>query len=270
MRTSIKLEPVRFGSDLKPDGPRVNNFTQYEAAWFRLSFTIRRLLAGKENMSVSLSTSPSVWTLDLGENENLFSPKFLTEIDQALDAITNSSEPAALMITATGKFFSNGLDLASLQPNDGEWDTHVLAVQSMFARVLTLPVPTVCAINGHCFAAGAMLALACDYRVMRTERGFFCIPAIDLKIPLAVGMVSLIQSKLTLRTAFDVMTTGWRYDAPAARESGIVDAICDAKDLINVAKGMVANLAGKDRATLGTIKSTMYAGVVTDLAGPLS
>lgn len=28
------------------------------------------------------------------------------------------------------------------------------------------PVPTVAAINGHCFAAGMMLALACDYRVM--------------------------------------------------------------------------------------------------------
>ena len=221
-------------------------------------------------MSVSLSTGPSVWTLDLGDDENRFSAKFLTEIDHALAAITNSSEPAALMITATGKFFSNGLDLESLQPNDGEWDSHVLAVQSMFARVLTLPVPTVCAINGHCYAAGAMLALACDFRVMRTERGFFCIPAIELKIPLAVGMVSLIQSKLTPRTAFDVMTTGWRYDAPAARESGIVDTICDAKDLINIANGMVVHLAGKDRATLGTIKSTIYASVVTDLAKPLA
>jgi len=221
-------------------------------------------------MSITFNSTSSVWMLDLGENENRFTPRFLTEVDQALDLITNSSEPAALMITATGKFFSNGLDLELLQPSAGEWDSHVSAVQSMFARVLTLPVPTVCAINGHCFAAGAMLALACDYRVMRTNQGFFCIPAIDLKIPLTHGMTSLINAKLTPRAALDLMTTGWRYDAPAAREAGIVDAICDAEDLLHVARGMVVDLADKDRQTLGKIKSTVYARVVTDLVGPLS
>lgn len=170
-------------------------------------------------MSVTLNSASSVWTLDLGGDENRFSAEFLADIDQALTAITNSSEPAALMITATGKFFSNGLDLEWIQPNDGEWDSHVWAVQSMFAQVLTLPVPTVCAINGHCYAAGAMLALACDYRVMRTERRFFCLPAIDINIPLTVGMSSLITAKLSPRTALHVMTTGWRYDAPSARDA---------------------------------------------------
>lgn len=221
-------------------------------------------------MSVTLSTGPSVWVLNLGDGENRFAPDFLTDIDHALDTITGSSEPVALLITATGKFFSNGLDLEWLQANTGEWDAHLTIVQSMFSRLLTLPVPTVCAINGHCFAAGAMLALACDYRVMRTEQGYFCLPAIDINIPPTPGMTSLIQSKLTPRTALDVMTTGWRYDAPSARDAGIVDVICDEADLVTVAKGMVANLAGKDRRTLGTIKSTMYAGVVADLVGPLS
>ena len=221
-------------------------------------------------MSVTLSTSSPVWVLDLGEDENRFSPEFLSSVDQALTAITDSSEPAALMITATGKFFSNGLDLDWVAANPGEWDTHVASVQSMFARVLTLPVPTVCAINGHCFAAGAMLALACDYRVMRTEKGFYSLPAIDIKIPLAIGMTSLIQAKLTPRTALDVMTTGWRYDAPMALEAGIVDSICDVADLQNAARKMVATLAGKDRHTLGTIKSTIYRNVVSDLVNPIA
>ncbi len=220
-------------------------------------------------MSVTLSTSSPVWVLDLGDDENRFSPEFLSSVDQALTAITESSEPAALMITATGKFFSNGLDLDWVAANPGEWDTHVASVQSMFARVLTLPVPTVCAINGHCFAAGAMLALACDYRVMRTEKGFYSLPAIDIKIPLAIGMTSMIQSKLTPRTALDVMTTGWRYDAPMALKAGIVDSICDVTDLPDVAREMVASLAGKDRHTLGTIKSTIYRNVVADLVNPL-
>jgi enoyl-CoA hydratase/carnithine racemase len=83
-------------------------------------------------------------------------------------------------------------------------------------------------------------------------------------------MTSLIQSKLAPRTALDVMTTGWRYDAPAARDAGIVDLICDVEDLLNVAREMVAGLAGKDRQTLGTIKSTIYKNVVADLAKPIA
>ncbi len=221
-------------------------------------------------MSVTLRTTSPVWVLDLGDDENRFSPEFLSSVDQALTTITDSSEPAALMITATGKFFSNGLDLDWVAANPAEWDTHVASVQSMFARVLTLPVPTVCAINGHCFAAGAMLALACDYRVMRTEKGFYSLPAIDIKIPLAIGMTSMIQSKLTPRTALDVMTTGWRYDAPMALKAGIVDSICDVADLQDVAQKMVASLAGKDRHTLGTIKSAIYRNVVSDLVNPIN
>jgi Delta3-Delta2-enoyl-CoA isomerase len=221
-------------------------------------------------MSVTLSTTSPVWILNIGEDENRFSPRFLADVDQALTAITDSSEPVSLMITATGKFFSNGLDLDWLQSNAEEWDAHVSSVQAMFARVLTLPVPTVCAINGHCFAAGAMFALACDYRVMRTQKGFFSLPAIDIKIPLTIGMTSLIQAKLTPRTALDLMTTGWRYDAPAARDAGIVDQICDAAVLSQTAQEMVTDLAGKDRKTLGTIKSTIYSNVIADLAKPVA
>lgn len=221
-------------------------------------------------MPIILKSSSSGWMLDLGENENCFTPRFLTKIDQALAAITGSSEPAALMITATGKFFSNGLDLESLRPSAWEWDAHVAAVQSMFARVLTLPVPTVYAIYGHCFAAGAMLALVCDNRAMRTNQGFFCIPAVELKIPLTLGMTSFINERLTPRAALDVMTTGWRYDAPAAREAGIVDAICDAKNLLHVARRLVVDLANKDCQTLGEIKSTVYAKIMCELAELLS
>lgn len=220
-------------------------------------------------MSVTMSTSDQVWTLNLGEDENRFSPEFISSVESALREVAESSEPVALQITATGKFFSNGLDLEWLQANPSEWATYVTSVQSMFARVLTLPVPTVCAINGHCFAAGAMLALACDYRVMRTERGFFCLPEVDINIPFSVGMSSLIQSKLTPRAALDAMATGFRYDAQAALDAGIVDAICDVDQLNETAQAKVAHLAGKNCATLGAIKSTMYSGVVTDLTTPI-
>lgn len=221
-------------------------------------------------MPATLTTDAPVWTLNLGDDENRFSPDWLTQVDDALAAVRDGSDPVALMITADGKFFSNGLDLDWLQANAGEWVPYVARVQSIFSQVLTLPVPTVCAINGHCFAAGAMLALACDYRVMRTERGFFCLPEVDINIPFSAGMSALIQSKLSARTALDAMSTGRRYDAPAALEAGIVDGICDVENLVTVAHEMVADLAGKSRETLGTIKSVMYADATTALAQPVT
>jgi enoyl-CoA hydratase/carnithine racemase len=220
-------------------------------------------------MAATLDTSSPVWTLRLGDDENRFSPERLHDISEALAAVSDGSEPAALLITASGKFFSNGLDLEWLQAHPGEWQPYVAQVQGMLSQVLTLPVPTVCAINGHCFAAGAMLALACDYRVMRTERGFFCLPEVDINIPFTPGMSALIQAKLSPRSALDAMATGRRFDAPAALAGGIVDAVCDVADLEDVARGMVSDLVGKDRGTLGTIKSTMYAAAVEALARPL-
>lgn len=54
-----------------------------------------------------------------------------------------------------------------------------------FARPLQLPIPTVCALNGHAFGAGMMFALGHDYRLQREDRGFLCAPevAIGVGIP---------------------------------------------------------------------------------------
>ena len=38
-------------------------------------------------------------------------------------------------------------------------------------RLLTFPLVTIAAINGHAFAGGMMLALACDFRIMTSGKG---------------------------------------------------------------------------------------------------
>ena len=70
-------------------------------------------------------------------------------------------------------------------------------MHALFGKMLALPVPTVAAIQGHCFAAGAMLAVAHDFRVMRADRGFFCLPEVDIHIPFTPPMAALIQARLS-------------------------------------------------------------------------
>src|SRR4051812_29751318 len=118
----------------------------------------------------TLDRQDDVFVLDLGDTENRFHPDWLAAVDAALDQVEKAGGNRALVTTATGKFFSNGLDLDWLGANGDRFRDYADAVQNLLARFLALEVPTVAALQGHTFAAGAMLALAHDFRVMRADR----------------------------------------------------------------------------------------------------
>ncbi|MDP2774132.1 MAG: enoyl-CoA hydratase-related protein [Nocardioides sp.] len=216
----------------------------------------------------TLTQEGPVWTLDLGSDENRFSPDRLDALEAHLAAVADSSEPAVLVTIGSGKFWSNGLDLDWLGEHPDQLGPYVDRVHALFARVLSLPVPTVAALNGHAFGGGAMLAMAHDYRVMREDRGYFCFPEVDIHIPFTEGMAALIMAKLTPRAAVDSMTTGRRFTGPDALATGLVDGVAALDALPAQAADLVRDLAGKDRATLAAIKKTMYADVLDALSRP--
>ena len=110
-----------------------------------------------------------------------------------------------------------------------------------------------------------MLAMAHDHRVMRSDRGYFCFPEVDINIPFTPGMAALIQAKLTPRAAIDSMTTGHRFSADEALACGLVDAQADLEALAETAAARLSHLAGKDRTTLSQIKATMFAAATEAL-----
>ncbi|HEY9305531.1 MAG TPA: enoyl-CoA hydratase-related protein, partial [Mycobacterium sp.] len=182
---------------------------------------------------------------------------FLDEVGAHLDEIV-SAGAQGLVTTGGGKFYSNGLDLDWLAANGDQTQWYVGRVQSMLARMLTLPVPTAAAVVGHAFGAGAMLALAHDFRVMRADRGFFCFPEADIRIPFTPGMAALIQAKLTPQAAVASMTTGRRFGGDDAVHLGIVDSVAAEGTVTSAAVEVLRPLAGKDPGTLGAIKQTMF------------
>lgn len=208
-------------------------------------------------MTPTLQTVDGIAVLNLGDDENRFTPEFLETVHTLLDRVL-ADGATGLVTTATGKFYTNGLDLDWLAAHADQTQWYVGQVQSLLARVLTLPVPSVAAINGHAFGAGAMLATAHDFRVMRTDRGYFCFPEADIRIPFTPGMAALIQAKLTAQAAVASMTTGRRFGGPDAQAYGIVDAVATEDAVTADALELLRPLAGKDPGTLGAIKTTMF------------
>ena len=213
-----------------------------------------------------LDRDGDVWVLDLGDTENRFHPDWVATVSDLVDEAAAAPAPRALVTSATGKFWSNGLDLEWLGEHQDQVDAYIAGVHDLFAKVLAAPLPTVAAVQGHAFAAGAMLALAHDWRVMRVDRGFFCLPEADINIPFTPGMDALIRAKLTPAAATAAMVGARRFGGEEALAAGIVDATAGEGDVLSDAVALAAAQAAKDGGTLGTIKGRMYADQLATLA----
>jgi len=214
---------------------------------------------------VDLRKEGDVFILTMQSGENRFNRTFVEAMNEALDAVERSEGAAALVTTGgVDKFYSNGLDLAWLT-GDGlqEAPEFIKTVLKLLGRVMAFPMPTAAAMNGHAFAAGAMLALAHDFRVMRSDRGFFCLPEVDINIPFAPGMTALIKSRLTPNVFRSLLLTGVRIGGNEAKELGVVDEAVAAEDVLPRAVALAAPLAAKNRHTYRAIKRGMYIEALT-------
>jgi enoyl-CoA hydratase/carnithine racemase len=212
---------------------------------------------------IELDRNGDVYVLRMVAGENRFNAGFIAALNQALDEVEESKGHAALVTTGEGKFYSNGLDLEWMgRIGAKEVQRHVDNVHNAFLRMLTFPMITVAALNGHVFAGGAMLALAHDYRVMRADQGYFCLPEVDIKIPFTKQMDVLIRARLPKVVAHEAMCTGRRYGGSEAADRQIVDHAVAETDVLPRAIEIAQGLAGKDRDTIVVIKRQMYADVI--------
>jgi Delta3-Delta2-enoyl-CoA isomerase len=213
----------------------------------------------------TLERHDAVFVLDLGDGENRFHPDWLTEVEAALDEIAKTDGPHALVTSARGKIWSNGLDLEWLGQNSEQYTAYGVRVQALFSRVLTFPCVTVAALQGHTFAAGAMLSLAHDLRIMRADRGFWCLPEADINIPFTPGMSALIQARLNPQTAHEAMVTARRFGGEEAYERKIVDQAVPETDVLSTAVSLAATQVSKAGPILETIKTRLYTPVIKAL-----
>ena len=211
----------------------------------------------------TLTRDGNVFVLDISDrpdDDHRFTYDRMAAIDDALTEVEASAGPAAVVVTAQGKFFSNGL-LPELFVEDRYSEIY----QRLVARFLVSEVPSVCAINGHCYAGGLLLALACDERYARADRGFLCLPETTIKVAFTSGLADLAMARLSPHVAHRAMVLSQRYDAVAAADAGIVDGAVPESELLPVALARAAELAPMRGPVLAANKSRRYAGVVEAL-----
>jgi len=216
-------------------------------------------------ISLAFDGPVAVVTWDDGDNRvNLDSLGRFNEIFDELDEVTG---PLAVVITGTGKYFSNGLDLDRFANNLDELGATVEGMQRLFARILRFPAFVVAAINGHAFAGGAMLACTGDYRVMRADRGYWCINELEIGLPLSNAMAALIVGRLPRPSARAAMLTARRFDGASALAGGIVDEVTTEGEVVARSIEVAASIATKSREVLAVHKGQLM-GSVADQFDP--
>ena len=215
---------------------------------------------------IKLEKKESIYFLTMDAEENRWNTTFVREIAKALDVIEKDEGPGALITASTNqKFFSNGLDLEWMQapenyPEGGDREVFGEEFMYLMGRFITLPIPTVCAINGHSFGAGFMFALSHDVRIMREDRGFLCANEMQLGLPIPRPELALFKHKIPANAFFETVQLSKRWTGSDALEAGIVQEVSSFENLPEVTLIKAQELAplANNRKNFGHQKEMLY------------
>jgi enoyl-CoA hydratase/carnithine racemase len=203
-----------------------------------------------------------VLVLHLGDGPNVVDETLLAGLEGALDTVESDEAIQGLVTIGAGKAYSQGYDLDAFATLGDGLQAFIDRTIVVLARMVTAPVPTVAALNGHTFGYGAMLALAHDQRVQRADRGWFCLPEVDLGLQFHPLQLALIQAKLSTAAVNESILAGRRWDGADALAAGVVDATASEDELCTAAVSLARARAGKGRAIVSTLKRDLHAAVL--------
>jgi 3-hydroxyacyl-CoA dehydrogenase/enoyl-CoA hydratase/3-hydroxybutyryl-CoA epimerase len=186
---------------------------------------------------------------------NIFTFEVLALLDRLLDELGHASEASAVIARSfKPDCFLAGADveaIAGVRTRAEAMEASRLG-QRIFAKVETLRLPVIAAIDGVCLGGGAEFAVACHYRVVSdrsaTRIGF---PEVRLGILPAWGGTQRLPHLVGVRRALDLILTGKTIDARRARAIGLADECLPgnlfADETLAFARRMVAEGRGPRR-----------------------
>lgn len=190
-------------------------------------------------------------TIDRDAKRNALSSSLLRELIDALShpsftSSTPSSSPSAILLTGAGSCFSAGADLSEGNPED-----IYPALVELISQIRTLPIAVVAYINGPAIGAGAMLASACDIRVVAPS-AYFAIPVARMGVTVDKDLADSMTALLGGARARTMLMTGAPLSATDAVSSGFAAAEGTLDDALTIA----ITCAAGNPATITSIKDS--------------
>lgn len=181
---------------------------------------------------VELKKDEHVAILTMTNGENRHNPEFAKAMKGAFAEIMADESILAMVLTSNDpKAFSLGVDLPWLVARYGEKDfTSISAwlkeMNEVFRFAVMCPFPSIAAITGHAFGNGALLSLACDFRFMRGDRGYLCLPEVDLNIQFTPSMLQWVKKAIPMHQITDMLLSGRKVGAQELESLHVIRKAC--------------------------------------------
>jgi enoyl-CoA hydratase len=213
-------------------------------------------------MSVHLTRQDefALITLDRQEALNALSAAVLRELAQAFEQVAAGDARALIITGAGGKAFCAGADIKELTGrNLTEQRRDAAFGQAVLARLDTLPMPSVAAINGYAFGGGLELALACDLRII-VEGSELGMTEVRLGIIPGAGGTQRLPRLIGEARAKEMILLGRRISAARALEYGLVTEVVGRGELPAAVARLIGELDGCAPLSVAAAKAAIERG----------
>ncbi len=131
--------------------------------------------------------------------------------------------------------------------------------RDLWWRLITLPVPTVAAVQGWALGAGCEMASMCDVRIA-SDDARLGLPEVTLGYIPSAGGTQLVSRLLPPAEALAMVLSGEPLSAKRALELGLVDRVVPGAELEAETERMAARLAALPRPFVRALRPTLWDG----------
>ena len=219
-----------------------------------------------QNLAITYTGDVAILTMQSGENRH--NPLFAKEMLSALETIKSNESCKAMVITSNDdKCFSLGIDTDWLMPamkagRTEEIKQFMYDMDEVFKTLLLFPLPVIAAINGHAFGNGAILACACDFRFMRSDKGFFCFPEVDLSIPFLPGMIEFVKKAMPYHRFNEMKLSGRRVSGKELENDHVIEKAYETQEALMEGALNYAKSFDKKRGIFGEHKKRLHKHII--------
>lgn len=186
--------------------------------------------------------------LVMDHGPNALDPALMAALRERLRKLAGGGAPAVILASSHPRLFCPGWDLKLLADADRDQVGEFLQeFNSLILDLFSYPGPTAAAIGGHAVAAGCLLSLCCDLRVMATGQARQGLSELNLGVPVPSHSLRMLRSRLSSPALDEIVFRGEGCTATRARELGIVHRTAAAADTMAVTELELAKLAGRPR-----------------------